>query len=145
MNDMESNRRSLLLAAPLLFATLAAGDKSDKIGSIGDIKLAPPPKTGPDPAETFVQPYDQIGFQPWGNLPPHSGEMAKLYGDFDKPGPYLVMMKWNPGWYSARGSSTAGTTSSPRTRSRSVRAVTSGGRPVPRTTMASRQTNPTRR
>ena len=27
--------------------------------------------------------------------------MAKLYGDFDKPGPYLVMMKWNPGWFSA--------------------------------------------
>jgi hypothetical protein len=101
MGDIESNRRSLLLAAPLLFAALAAGDKSDKSGSIGDIKLAPLPKTGPDPAETFVQPYDQIGFQPWGNLPPHSGEMAKLYGDFDKPGPYLVMMKWNPGWFSA--------------------------------------------
>ena len=27
--------------------------------------------------------------------------MAKLYGDFDKPGPYLVIMKWNPGWFSA--------------------------------------------
>jgi len=24
-----------------------------------------------------------------------------LYGDLNKPGPYLVMMKWNPGWYSA--------------------------------------------
>jgi hypothetical protein len=101
MGDIESNRRSLLLAAPLLVAALAAGDKSDETGRIGDIKLAPLPKTGPDPAETFVQPYDQIGFQPWGNLPPHSGEMAKLYGDFDKPGPYLVMMKWNPGWFSA--------------------------------------------
>jgi Integrase core domain len=30
-----------------------------------------------------------------------SGEMAKLYGDFDKPGPYLVLMRWNPGWFSA--------------------------------------------
>src|SRR5271165_3368745 len=27
--------------------------------------------------------------------------MAMLYGDLNKPGPYLVMMKWNPGWYSA--------------------------------------------
>ena len=27
--------------------------------------------------------------------------MAMLYGDLNKPGPYLVMMKWNPGWFSA--------------------------------------------
>jgi hypothetical protein len=27
--------------------------------------------------------------------------MAMLYGDFNKPGPYLVIMKWNPGWFSA--------------------------------------------
>jgi hypothetical protein len=26
--------------------------------------------------------------------------MAMLYGDFSQPGPYLVMMKWNPGWLS---------------------------------------------
>jgi len=98
MGDMESNRRSLLMAAPLLLAALGAGDKP---GGSGDIRLAPPRESGPDPAETFVQPFDQIGFQPWGNLPPRSGEMAKLYGDFDKPGPYLVMMRWNPGWFSA--------------------------------------------
>jgi hypothetical protein len=36
-----------------------------------------------------------------GNLPPHSGEMAKLYGDINKPGPYLLLMKWNPDWFSA--------------------------------------------
>jgi hypothetical protein len=87
MADMVSNRRSLLMAAPLLLATVAAGDKTNKAGNIGDLKLSPPFKTGPDPAETFVQPYDQIGFQPWGNLPPHSGEMAKLYGDSTSPGP----------------------------------------------------------
>ena len=101
MGDIDSNRRALLMAAPLLLAAMAASDKTDKTSSIGDIKLAPAPETGPDPRQTFVQPYDQIGFQPWGNMPPHSGEMAKLYGDFDKPGPYLVMMKWNPGWFSA--------------------------------------------
>jgi hypothetical protein len=27
--------------------------------------------------------------------------MAKLYSDIDKAGPYLVLMKWNPGWFSA--------------------------------------------
>jgi hypothetical protein len=27
--------------------------------------------------------------------------MAMLYGDFNKQGPYLVMMRWNPGWFSA--------------------------------------------
>lgn len=51
--------------------------------------------------ETFVLEADRIDFQPWDNLPLGSGEMAKLYGDFDKPGPYLVMMKWSPGWFSA--------------------------------------------
>jgi hypothetical protein len=24
-----------------------------------------------------------------------------LYGDFNEPGPYLVLLKWNPGWFSA--------------------------------------------
>jgi hypothetical protein len=34
-------------------------------------------------------------------FPPHSGEMATLYGGLDKPGPYLVLMKWYPGYMSA--------------------------------------------
>ena len=32
---------------------------------------------------------------------PGSGEMAELYGDSNNPEPYLVLMKWNPGWFSA--------------------------------------------
>jgi hypothetical protein len=98
MGELESSRRSLLMAAPLLLAALAAGDKP---GNIGDITLSPAPKTGPDPDETFTLPYGNMNFEQWGSLPPHSGEMARLYGDFDEPGPYLVMMKWNPGWFSA--------------------------------------------
>jgi hypothetical protein len=98
MGDMESSRRSLLLAAPLLFAAVAAGDRP---GNIGDLPLSPAPESGPDPGETFTLPYGNMDFESWGGLPPHSGEMAKLYGDFDQPGPYLVMMKWNPGWFSA--------------------------------------------
>jgi hypothetical protein len=54
-----------------------------------------------DPHETFVLPREQIEYHPWSTAPPHSGEMATLYGDINKPGLYLVMMKWNPGWFSA--------------------------------------------
>lgn len=54
-----------------------------------------------DPHQTFVLPAGDIAFKPWNGLPSGSGEMAKLYGDFDRPGPYLVLMKWHPGWFSA--------------------------------------------
>jgi hypothetical protein len=48
-----------------------------------------------------VRQRGDIRFEPWTGLPPGSGEMAKLYGDFNKPGPYLVLMRWHPGWFSA--------------------------------------------
>jgi len=54
-----------------------------------------------DPKQTFVLQRGDIRFSSWDGLPPHNGEMARLYGDFNKPGPYLVLMKWNPGWFSA--------------------------------------------
>jgi hypothetical protein len=54
-----------------------------------------------DPRQTFVLQRDEIEFAPWAGLPPGSGEIAKLYGDIDSRGPYLVLMKWNPGWFSA--------------------------------------------
>jgi hypothetical protein len=95
---MDLDRRSLLIAA-FLTAAIAGCDitaSGSVIGSAGIAHAAPP-----DPAETFVLPYDRIAFEPWGNLPPQSGEMAMLYGDFNKPGPYLVLMRWNPGWFSA--------------------------------------------
>src|ERR1019366_8521350 len=60
-----------------------------------------PPLHGSHPKQTFVLQHDGIKFAPWAGLPPGSGEMAKLYGDLDAPGPYLVLMKWNPGWFSA--------------------------------------------
>jgi hypothetical protein len=97
MGDVELTRRSMVLA-PVLLAAIAGCGKAgnSEIGPLGIAHAAPP-----DPFETFVLPYDKIVFEPWGNLPPGSGEMAMLYGDFNKPGPYLVMMKWNPGWFSA--------------------------------------------
>jgi hypothetical protein len=54
-----------------------------------------------DPTQTYVLQRPDIKFQPVQDLPPGSSEMAALYGDIDKPGPYLVMIRWNPGWFSA--------------------------------------------
>lgn len=54
-----------------------------------------------DPRQTFIKQSNDIQFTAWGGVPPGSGEMAKLYGDFEQPGPYLVLMRWNPGWFSA--------------------------------------------
>jgi hypothetical protein len=51
--------------------------------------------------ETFVVQPNDIRFEPWQGLPSASGEMAMLYGNLNEAGPYLVMMKWNPGWFSA--------------------------------------------
>ena len=77
-------RRTFLLTS-LLPALLASAAESSEI----------------DPKQTFVLQRDGIRFAPWAGLPPGSGEMAKLYGDIDRPGPYLVPRKWNPGWFSA--------------------------------------------
>ena len=84
MNDIAPDRRVVLLS-PLLSALAASVTQASPI----------------DPSETFVLQKDQIKFRSWGNIPPHSGETAMLYGDLDKPGPYLVLMRWNPGWFSA--------------------------------------------
>jgi hypothetical protein len=49
-----------------------------------------------DPSETVVTPADAIKWTSWSGLPPHSGGMAPLYGSLDQPGPYLLLMKWEP-------------------------------------------------
>jgi len=54
-----------------------------------------------NPNETIVTLPRDIQWNAWTGLPKHSGEMAALYGDLNIPGPYLVFMKWNPGWMSA--------------------------------------------
>jgi hypothetical protein len=87
---MEVGRRSVLIAS---FAMTLAGCMRN--GEQPALPPSPNPHP-PDPNETVVLPYSDIEFQAWGNLPLQSGEMAALYGDLDKPGPYLVMMKWIP-------------------------------------------------
>ena len=54
-----------------------------------------------DPSETQITLPDAIKWTTWSGAPPHGGEMATLYGGLDKPGPYLVLMKWYPGYMSA--------------------------------------------
>ena len=54
-----------------------------------------------NPKETIVVLPKNIKWTAWSGLPEHSGEMATLHGDLDKPGPYLVLMKWYPGYMSA--------------------------------------------
>lgn len=76
--------RRLLLLAPL-FATFAGSAHPSPI----------------NPHDTFVLQPNEIQFKPWQGLPASSGEMSMLYGDLDKSGPYLVLMRWNPGWFSA--------------------------------------------
>ena len=55
-----------------------------------------------NPSETSVIPPSAIDFGSWiKGFPPHSGEMATLHGGLDKQGPYVVFMKWYPGFMSA--------------------------------------------
>ena len=81
-------RRGLLLA-PLLAALpleLLAG--TARAGQV-------------DPAETAITLSDAIKWNAWSGGPPHSGEVATLHGGLETPGPYLVLMRWNPGYMSA--------------------------------------------
>jgi hypothetical protein len=88
MDGVSLGRRQLLrllLMAPLLSAFAPTAAEASPI----------------NPSQTFALQPGQIQFKPWQGLPSASGEMAILYGDLNKPGLYLVIMKWNPGWYSA--------------------------------------------
>jgi hypothetical protein len=55
-----------------------------------------------NPSETQITLPDAIRWSGWINgFPPHSSQMATLYGGLDKPGPYLLLIKWYPGYMSA--------------------------------------------
>jgi hypothetical protein len=86
-SDFKQTRRNLVLA-PLLGALpfLTTSANAEKI----------------NPLETLVTVPDAIEWSSWiEGFPPHSGQMATLYGGLDKPGPYVVYMKWYPGYMSA--------------------------------------------
>jgi hypothetical protein len=81
-------RRGLLLAPFLAALPLELLAETARAGQI-------------NPAETAITLSDAIKWSAWSGGPPHSGEVATLYGGLDRPGPYLVLMKWNPGYMSA--------------------------------------------
>ena len=86
--DIGSTRRGLLIAPLLAALPLAIMSTPARAGKI-------------DPAETAVTLPDAVTWSAWTGGPPHSGEVATLYGGLDQAGPYLVLMKWNPGYMSA--------------------------------------------
>src|SRR5215831_9394572 len=88
--DLLSSRRSLLLAPLLAALPLVLSDAGARASKL-------------DPSETMITLPDAIKWDAWraGTVPPHSSEMATLYGSLDQPGPYLVLMKWYPGYASA--------------------------------------------
>jgi hypothetical protein len=87
--EIGSTRRGLLLTPLLAALSLALSDTAALASKI-------------NPSETQVTLPGAIKWSDWVNgLPPHSGEMATLHGGLDKPGPYLVLMKWYPGYMSA--------------------------------------------
>jgi hypothetical protein len=55
----------------------------------------------PDPMQTIVVVPKEIKWTAWGGAPEHSVEMATLHGDVNKNGPYVVLVKWYPGYMSA--------------------------------------------
>jgi len=86
--DVASTRRALLLAPLLAGLPLALSGTTAQASKL-------------DPPGTTITLPDAMKFAAWSGAPPHGGEMATLYGGLDKPGPYLVLMKWYPGYMSA--------------------------------------------
>jgi hypothetical protein len=81
-----STRRGMLLAT--LLAALPLGLISASAEAL-------------NPGATQITLPDQYEWTAWTGGPPHSAEMATLYGGLDKPGPYVVLMRWYPGYMSA--------------------------------------------
>ena len=85
--DLAATRRGLILA-PLL-AALPAALLADSAHAI-------------DPAQTQITLPDEYKWKP--ALPgaaAQSAETAPVFGATDKPGPYVVLVKWYPGYMSA--------------------------------------------
>jgi hypothetical protein len=87
LKDLAATRRGLILA-PLLAALPAT--------------LLADPAQAVDPAQTQVALPDQYRWKPGlAGAPAQSVETAPVFGATDKPGPYVVLIKWHPGYMSA--------------------------------------------
>ena len=85
--DLKDEERRLMLAASI--GMLAVGLPG--VAEAGKI----------DSAQTQITLPGQIVWKKWQDLSEEIGETATLFGDKDAAGPYLVLMKWNPGYMSA--------------------------------------------
>jgi hypothetical protein len=87
VQSLPSTRRGLLLAP--LFAALP-------------LSLISGPAEAIDPNETQVTQPDQYQWKPaLPAAPPQSVETVPVFGATDKPGQYVVLIKWHPGYMSA--------------------------------------------
>jgi hypothetical protein len=87
LQNLATSRRGLILAP--FIATLPAS-------LIGD------PAQAIDPNETQVTLPDQFRWKPGlPGTPSRSIETSPVFGATDKPGPYVVLVKWHPGYMSA--------------------------------------------
>lgn len=87
LHEPAATRRGLILA-PLLAALPAA--------------LLSAPARAIDPNETQVQLPDHYVWKPaLPDAPPQSVETVAVFGSTDQPGPYVVLIKWHPGFMSA--------------------------------------------
>src|SRR5580700_2034558 len=87
LKDLAATRRGLILA-PLLAALPAT--------------LLADPARAIDPAQTQVTLPDQYQWRPaLPSAPAQSVETVPVFGATDKPGPYVVLVKWHPGYVSA--------------------------------------------
>jgi hypothetical protein len=87
LRGFDATRRELILA-PLL-STLPAALLLDSAHAI-------------DPAQTQVTLPDQFQWKPaLPSAPAQSVETVPVFGATDKPGPYVVLIKWHPGYMSA--------------------------------------------
>lgn len=87
LHEPAATRRGLILA-PLLAALPAA--------------LLSAPARAIDPNETQVQLPDHYVWKPaLPDAPPQSVETVAVFGSTGQPGPYVVLIKWHPGFMSA--------------------------------------------
>jgi len=87
LTEQVATRRGLLLA-PLL-AALPLGLTSGPAAAI-------------DPTQTQVTPPEQFQWKPaLPGAPPHAVETVPVFGATDRPGQYVVLIKWYPGYMSA--------------------------------------------